>query len=60
MYTLNHRFFFQGLKSINTDIKTLAEKARENKLQPHEFQVSCFPSLSFPFHSLPFPTLLLL
>lgn len=32
----------KGLKSINTDIKTLAEKARENKLQPHEFQGGTF------------------
>lgn len=28
----------KGLKDISSDITALAEKARENKLQPHEFQ----------------------
>jgi len=30
----------KGLSSISNDIKSLASKAREGKLQPHEFQVS--------------------
>lgn len=29
----------KGLASINQDVVTLAGKAREGKLQPHEFQV---------------------
>ena len=28
----------QGLQDISADINALAEKARNNKLQPHEFQ----------------------
>ena len=28
----------QGLQDISADINSLAEKARNNKLQPHEFQ----------------------
>ena len=31
----------KGLATIATDVRTLAAKAREGKLQPHEFQV-CF------------------
>ena len=30
--------FLQGLQEINADVTTLAHKARDNKLQPHEFQ----------------------
>lgn len=30
--------FRQGLQDISVDINALAEKARNNKLQPHEFQ----------------------
>ena len=29
----------QGLATINQEVKTLAEKARNGTLQPHEFQV---------------------
>lgn len=29
----------KGLSSISFDVNTLAQKARANKLQPHEFQV---------------------
>ena len=29
----------KGLSSISFDVTSLAEKARANKLQPHEFQV---------------------
>lgn len=29
----------KGLVAISTDIKQLAAKAREGKLQPHEYQV---------------------
>ena len=29
----------KGLQNINNDVVSLAEKARENKLQPNEFQV---------------------
>ncbi|XP_028404957.1 dihydrolipoyllysine-residue acetyltransferase component of pyruvate dehydrogenase complex, mitochondrial-like [Dendronephthya gigantea] len=32
----------KGLKNINSDITSLAQKARENKLQPHEFQGGTF------------------
>jgi pyruvate dehydrogenase E2 component (dihydrolipoamide acetyltransferase) len=32
----------KGLASINFDVNTLAQKARANKLQPHEFQVRLF------------------
>jgi hypothetical protein len=32
-------YLFQGLRNINSDIVSLAERARANKLQPHEFQV---------------------
>lgn len=32
----------KGLVAISSEVKILAEKAREGKLQPHEFQVSCF------------------
>eukprot|EP00061_Rhincodon_typus_P016759 g45139.t1 len=28
----------KGLASISNDVKSLAEKARDGKLQPHEFQ----------------------
>lgn len=31
-------FYLQGLQDISADINGLAEKARNNKLQPHEFQ----------------------
>ena len=35
-----HFFFFhQGLVQINTDVVSLAAKARDGKLQPQEFQV---------------------
>ena len=35
----NHGIFpSQGLQDISADINALAEKARNNKLQPHEFQ----------------------
>lgn len=30
----------KGLATISKDVGTLAAKAREGKLQPHEFQVS--------------------
>ena len=35
------RYFFhiQGLVQINSDVVSLAAKAREGKLQPQEFQV---------------------
>lgn len=33
----------KGLASINQDVVTLASKAREGKLQPHEFQVRHLP-----------------
>ena len=29
----------KGLVQISNDVKSLAKKAREGKLQPHEFQV---------------------
>lgn len=29
----------KGLAAISTDVSALAAKAREGKLQPHEFQV---------------------
>lgn len=29
----------KGLASISADVRTLAGKARDGKLQPHEFQV---------------------
>ncbi|XP_059813936.1 dihydrolipoyllysine-residue acetyltransferase component of pyruvate dehydrogenase complex, mitochondrial [Hypanus sabinus] len=32
----------KGLASISTDVKSLAERAREGKLQPHEFQGGTF------------------
>lgn len=32
----------KGLTSISADMKSLAKKARENKLQPHEFQGGTF------------------
>uniref|UniRef100_UPI00398E6622 dihydrolipoyllysine-residue acetyltransferase component of pyruvate dehydrogenase complex, mitochondrial n=1 Tax=Pristiophorus japonicus TaxID=55135 RepID=UPI00398E6622 len=32
----------KGLASINNDVKSLAERAREGKLQPHEFQGGTF------------------
>ena len=36
----------KGLQNINSDVVSLAGKARENKLQPHEFQVgNCFKQL---------------
>ena len=34
---------WQGLSAIGQDVLALAAKAREGKLQPHEFQVSCPP-----------------
>ena len=30
----------KGLVAIASDVKALAEKARDGKLQPHEFQVN--------------------
>ena len=36
-YTLSN-YFCQGLQDISADTNALAEKARDNKLQPHEFQ----------------------
>ena len=32
----------QGLRAINSDIAHLAERAKEGKLQPHEFQGGTF------------------
>lgn len=32
-------YFFKGLATISTEITGLAAKARQGKLQPHEFQV---------------------
>ena len=32
----------QGLRAINQEISQLAERAREGKLQPHEFQGGTF------------------
>ena len=32
----------QGLRTINQEISHLAERAREGKLQPHEFQGGTF------------------
>ncbi|CAB3986480.1 dihydrolipoyllysine-residue acetyltransferase component of pyruvate dehydrogenase complex, mitochondrial- [Paramuricea clavata] len=32
----------KGLKNINSDIASLAERARDNKLKPHEFQGGTF------------------
>ena len=37
-YLLLYYFGLQGLQALSTDINALAEKARNNKLQPHEFQ----------------------
>lgn len=34
-----HCVCVQGLVTINREVATLAQKAREGKLQPHEFQV---------------------
>ena len=31
-------YLCQGLQDISADTNALAEKARDNKLQPHEFQ----------------------
>ena len=36
LFILN--FVQQGLQDISADTNALAEKARDNKLQPHEFQ----------------------
>ena len=33
-------FLFQGLATISQDVNMLAQKARDGKLQPHEFQVN--------------------
>lgn len=35
----------KGLVTISKDVATLAAKAREGKLQPHEFQVSVLGGL---------------
>lgn len=35
----------KGLTSISFDVNSLAQKARANKLQPHEFQVNHFSFL---------------
>lgn len=35
----------KGLVTISKDVATLAAKAREGKLQPHEFQVSVLVGL---------------
>lgn len=32
-------YIFQGLSQISQDVLSLATKAKEGKLQPHEFQV---------------------
>lgn len=34
----------KGLETIASDVVSLASKAREGKLQPHEFQVGCCSS----------------
>ena len=41
-YRLNEDVFvrFQGLSQISQDVLLLAAKAKEGKLQPHEFRVS--------------------
>lgn len=36
----------KGLTSISSDVTALAGKARDGKLQPHEFQVRRFNILS--------------
>lgn len=36
----------KGLTSISSDVMALAGKARDGKLQPHEFQVRLFNILS--------------
>lgn len=35
----------KGLETIASDVVSLASKAREGKLQPHEFQVGYHPDL---------------
>ncbi len=47
--SISHQFkglflsiFSQGLKTINSEVKQLAEKARSGKLQPQEFQGGTF------------------
>lgn len=43
----------KGLAAISTDVSALAAKARDGKLQPHEFQVQVAPcscSISAIFH----------
>ena len=32
----------KGISAISSDVRTLATKARDGKLQPHEFQVSAY------------------
>lgn len=39
----------KGLTSISSDVTALAGKARDGKLQPHEFQVRLFNILSDNF-----------
>ena len=51
-YTL---LYLQGLSSISQDTKSLAERARDGKLQPQEFQVRTpNTTLSSKFVLLPF------
>ena len=38
VYLTLSNYFCQGLQDISADTNALAEKARDNKLQPHEFQ----------------------
>lgn len=38
VYLTLSNYFCQGLQDISADTNVLAEKARDNKLQPHEFQ----------------------
>lgn len=40
----------KGLTSISSDVTALAGKARDGKLQPHEFQVRLFNILSDNFY----------
>ena len=40
--TCDYIFLMQGLRAISADVTELAEKARNNKLQPQEFQGGTF------------------
>ena len=42
VFLMRFSFTCQGLSSINQDVVSLAARAREGKLQPHEFQGGTF------------------